>query len=247
MEQTCLFGPRFLEKYVGKNILYDPKVAIVELIANAWDAGASEVRIDWPTTENEKLFSIADDGNGLTDSEFLLRWRTLSYDRIASQGDTVLVNEKARSVFGQNGIGRFAGFCFGDSYFVESKKGRNKFCYEVKIGAGEIPFTLEKQKVAPKRDEGTRVFVSSQSNIRVSEDEILAEIGMRFLTDPMFRCYVNNREVTFSHIPDTYISNDVVTLDSGYEIGITIIDTQESDKTTKQHGVAWHVNGRLVG
>ncbi|QWF72030.1 hypothetical protein KEF85_06115 [Methylomonas paludis] len=42
MEQSCLFGPSFLEKFVGKHILYDPKVAILELIANAWDAGATQ-------------------------------------------------------------------------------------------------------------------------------------------------------------------------------------------------------------
>ncbi|MCW8890867.1 MAG: ATP-binding protein, partial [Sedimenticola sp.] len=42
-------------------------------------------------------------------------------------------------------------------------------------------------------------------------------------------------------------SEEKLVLESGHEVRVTIIDTQESDKTTKQHGVAWHVKGRLVG
>lgn len=247
MEQTCLFGPNFLEKFIGKNILYDPKVAILELIANAWDAGAKEVKILWPTSGNEQYFSIEDDGEGLTEDEFLSRWRTLAYDRTKDQGETVLVDDKLRTVFGRNGVGRFSGFCFGESYFVESFKNGEGFLYEIKIGSGDVPFTLERHASLTNRKTGTKIYVNSFSNIILNEDSIIAEIGMRFLTDPGFVCFVNGIKVGFSHIPDAYISKEVIELESGNALTITIIDTQESDKTTKQHGVAWHVKGRLVG
>lgn len=247
MDQGYLFGPNFLDKFVGKHILYDPKVAILELIANAWDAGAKTVRITWPTSENESHFSIEDDGEGLTEEEFTYRWRTLAYDRTRIQGEKVLVNNKSRSVFGRNGVGRFAGFCFGESYFVQSIKDGDEFLYEVKKGSEQSPFTLEKHRVIAGRQVGTKIYVKEQSNIRFGEKSIIAEIGMRFLTDPSFVCYVNGVKVDFSHIPDVHISREILELESSNTIIITIIDTQESDKTTKQHGVAWHVKGRLVG
>lgn len=37
-KQLALFDDRFLESFVGKGIISDPKIAIIELIANAWDA-----------------------------------------------------------------------------------------------------------------------------------------------------------------------------------------------------------------
>jgi len=159
-----------------------------------------------------------------------------------------LVNNKNRTVFGRNGVGRFAGFCFGDSYFVRSTKNGSAIEFEVKIGFGETPFTLIEHKIFNDTGTpGTKVFVRSKSNINVCEDDIRSEIGMRFLTDPLFSCYVNGVKVTFSDIPESNIANERITLKSGDIINIKIIDTIESDKTTKQHGIAWHVNSRLVG
>lgn len=248
MEQSCLFDPNFLEKFVGKSILYDPKIAIVELVANAWDAGAKQVNIIWPSNANEQYFSIEDDGEGLTKEEFFSRWRTLAYNRISNQGETVLVNDKKRTVFGKNGVGRFAGFCFGDPYFVCSTKQGKTIEFEVRRGTGETPFTLlENQNPIHKDESGTRVFVRSNSYLHISEENIRSEIGMRFLTDPSFTCFVNGVKVGFSDIPENNIANEIITLESGEVINIKIIDTVDSDKTTKQHGIAWHVNGRLVG
>ncbi|TVU89673.1 ATP-binding protein [Vreelandella titanicae] len=248
MEQPCLFGANFLERFVGKPILHDPKIAIVELVANAWDAGASQVKITWPTTDNEQFFSIEDNGTGLTEKEFSSRWRTLAYDRIESQGSTVLVNSKKRTVFGKNGVGRFAGFCFGDSYYVASNKDGEHIEYEIKPGSGESPFSLVKHpEEAYVREKGTRIFVRDFSSVKIGEQEVRSEIGMRFLTDPFFTCIVNGVAVDFSHIPKENIEYKSIKLDSGDEIEIIVIDTNDADKTTKQHGVAWHVNGRLVG
>ena len=248
MEQSCLFGPNFLEKLVGKSILYDPKVAIVELVANAWDAGASEVKITWPTKDNEQFFSIEDNGTGLTEKEFTSRWRTLAYDRLQSQGDTVVVNNRIRTVFGKNGVGRFAGFCFGESYFVASNKNGEHIEYQTKVGSGEAPFTLIRHNPSTFiRENGTKLFVRDISSIRIDEEAVRSEIGMRFLTDPSFTCVVNGEVVNFSHIPDENIAHETIELESGKKIDIAIIDTSDADKTTKQHGIAWHVNGRLVG
>ncbi len=247
MQQPCLFGPNFLEKFVGKAILYDSKVATVELVANAWDAGATKVNITWPTQSNEQFFCIEDNGSGLSESEFLSRWRTLAYDRLATQGDHVIVDHRRRTVFGKNGVGRFAGFCFAESYFVESTHAGETFEYEVKIGSGETPFTLIKHQVLANRAaNGTKISTRATISTPVSESLILSEIGMRFLTDPMFECFLNHAKVSFAHIPNNNIDYQEVEVD-GNIVKITIIDTIESDKTTKQHGIAWHVNGRLVG
>lgn len=249
MENLCLFGSNFLEKFVGRSILYEPKVAILELIANSWDAGATEVYITWPTEENEQPFSIKDNGIGMSEEELLIRWRTLAYDRIKNQGSSVTVLTKPRTVFGKNGVGRFAGFCFGESYYVSSRKNGENACYEVQQGYGDYPFKLvaAKENSTDKKPNGTSIYVKTLSPSNISEEQIRSEIGMRFLTDPNFACYVNGTKVQFTDINNECMNVENIKLKDGNSIKIRIIDTNESDKTTKQHGIAWHINGRLVG
>src|ERR1035437_901466 len=121
LEQQLFFDPRFLEQYTGRTLLHDPVSAIVELVANGWDAGATRVNIDWPVVSGE-LLRVRDNGEGMTEEQFRRRWLTLSYDRVREQGETVVVVVKPRlprrHTFGRNGIGRFAAFCFGQEYTV---------------------------------------------------------------------------------------------------------------------------------
>ncbi|MBI3675187.1 MAG: ATP-binding protein [Proteobacteria bacterium] len=75
------FADRFLQDHAGQ-IISDPRTAILELIANSYDAGATQIDISWPTEKGEK-FSVTDNGIGMTKAEFEKRWKTLCYDRVA--------------------------------------------------------------------------------------------------------------------------------------------------------------------
>ena len=116
IQRCSLFGPfdeRFLDKHAG-SIIGDTAVAIVELVANAWDAYASQVDIVWPDASASQAFSITDNGKGLTPQMFEQRWRKLDYNRISEEGDETappaeLKNARPRKVHGRNGRGRHAG------------------------------------------------------------------------------------------------------------------------------------------
>ena len=248
-----LYDERFLESHAGTQVLHDPKTAVVELIANAWDAGATKVRIAWPDGAGVRRFSINDNGCGMTDEEFKARWRTLNYNRPAHQGKVVEwpddLDEKppTRYAFGRNGIGRWSGFCFGDSYRVETRKGGKKNVYRVTRGTGK-PFEIVHVIVnKDDKDHGTRIASQTDFQASLSPEEARAEIGMRYLTDPNFTVLLNSEPVSFEHIDDPNIERLTLKLPSNTSVELIVIDTQVTDRTSKQHGVAWHVGGRLVG
>jgi Histidine kinase-, DNA gyrase B-, and HSP90-like ATPase len=118
------FGDGFLNQHAG-SIILDPRFAIVELVANAWDAGADKVEIQWPQTIGEEI-SISDNGTGMTETEFSRRWLELNYNRVEVQGSNVKFpqgkNLKKRLAFGRNGVGRHAAFCFANEYCIETTK-----------------------------------------------------------------------------------------------------------------------------
>jgi len=249
-KQHVLFDERFLDTWVGPNILHSPRTAVIELIANAWDAGATRVDIVWPDGSRDAMFSIKDNGEGMTQEQFSHRWRTLAYDRLREQGQTVEIAARKknppRTVYGQNGVGRFAGFCFADKCFVETWREGTCTTHSVTRGQKQ-PIVIEKVKEVKRRSSGTRVYVEEPSAIGVTADDVRADIGMRFLTDPNFKVYLDGRQVSLLHIPDEHIRRFDLDIDDVGTIEVIAIDTLLADRTTVRHGVAWHVNGRLVG
>jgi hypothetical protein len=250
------FDQRFIEDYLGKGMSSDVITAIVELIANAWDAGAKRVKIEWPTEENER-FSVTDDGHGLTANEFSQRWTRLSYNRQHGQGNQVEIPDDndithMRTAYGRNGKGRFSAFCFADGdYYVETRRGDEHNCFEVEISAGHQPFKYQSESL-PKPsylfhdNHGTSVFAKKIKHVGIPEDQIRSEIGLRFLTDPDFTVELNGTKIQFGDIDAEKVS--ILTFDyNGETVSIRAIQTEKSDKTTHQHGVAWHANNRLIG
>jgi len=248
-EQQLLFDPRFLEQYTGRTLLHDPVSAIVELVANGWDAGATRVAIDWPQASGDAL-RVRDNGQGMTEEQFRRRWLTLAYDRVKEQGETVGVVGRpdlaARPVFGRNGIGRFAAFCFGSEYTVTTSADGKEVTYAVRRGL-ETPIVLEKLNQAKATESGTAIDVLQDGQTPLSAESIRSELGKRFLTDPAFEVSVNTVRVNFEDIDQKGVEEFTVDIACGQLVRVLMIDAQRTDRTTKQHGVAWHVNGRLVG
>lgn len=252
MEQrTLLYDERFLESYAGA-IITDPATAIVELVANCWDAYATEVNITWPDTQLERQFKIVDNGHGMTRDEFQHIWRTIAYNRLSSGGTTTAppddVQGTPRLVFGKNGKGRFASFCFASEYLITSRKNGQEFVCRVHRTATD-PLVLEEVSFKDKgvKGHGTEIVGNGTiPRLMFTPEKARELIGSRFLANPAFKVKLNGSEITFNDIPDLLSKSEVEV--EGYGKAIILhIDTKKADKTTKQHGLAWWVQNRAVG
>ena len=250
--QGTLFEDRFLEDYAGQ-IMREPVVALVELVANSWDAYATRVDVFWP--DDRTPFRIEDNGLGMTEAEVDVRWRTFAYDRIKSQGgETVqppqdLASRKPRRVFGRNGKGRFAGFYFSDPYRVTTWRDGKLVVFEISRGfATGKPFDVKQIGDAKEKDgHGCIVAGVHLKSVVLSDEDVRAVLSTRFLMDPEFTVSVNGVRVTFADIPKESLREIPVCIDTLGTATIRVIDSQKTDRTAKQHGVAWWVNRRLVG
>jgi len=91
MEQQGLFSSQYEDEFLLRSLgplAYRSDIALSELVANAWDAGATLVEITVPQV-NGGILVIEDDGTGLTREQFLSRWMTLAYNRLKRQGERV--------------------------------------------------------------------------------------------------------------------------------------------------------------
>lgn len=260
MQQESLFGAsydsRFLDKFLG-NMAKDPVIAITELIANAYDAGAQNVYIKWPLPKevNNPKFEISDDGRGLLLQEFQEIWGKLNYDRMVNQGDTVFIYNangeviEKRFVYGKNGKGRLSCFCFNDKYVVKSYRNNQSFeCEVARSDTESTPFILTPSAVF-KTEHKNGLTISSDiknKNSLLDIEELKKEISARFIGRPTFKISINGSLLTLQDIPKECILEKTVEF-NGYEIILRLIDTNKIDQSTKQRGVAWWVQNRIVG
>jgi len=250
--QTKLtFDRRFLDRYAG-SIVQDPRIALVELVANCWDAYATKVEINWPEGNDQQTFSIQDNGIGMTPDEFMSRWQTLDYDRVSVQGKVVhppsgLVHAKPRRPYGRNGKGRHAAFYFSNPYVVSTWRDGQEYTYEITRGI-ETPFLVkESQRNLGVIGHGTKIS-ATKPRMPIFGAAIAREvIGGRFLFDPNFMVLVNGVEVSFGDLPKNMIKKAVVKIDGIGQAEVLMIDASTPGRSSRQMGIAWHVGKRLVG
>ncbi|MBN8656226.1 MAG: ATP-binding protein, partial [Anaerolineae bacterium] len=218
-------------------------------IANSWDAGADMVEIVWPENHGD-LFSISDNGTGMTFDEFRHRWLHLKYNRKHEQGDDVefpLDNmNSSRKAFGRNGKGRHAMFCFSDSYVVKTTKDGTNSVFEVrKAFDSSAPFLVYPAGQVGERGHGTSISANLYLNYLTIQD-VRELIGSKFISDPAFRISVNGELVELTDVKDL-TKIHILTIENFGEVLIRHIQSDVGGRTSKQNGVAWWVQKRLVG
>jgi hypothetical protein len=241
------FADRFLQDHAGQ-IISEPRTAILELIANAYDAGATRIDITWPTERGQK-FSVSDDGIGMTKVEFERRWRTLCYDREAEQGNEVVfpkgVKGIKRTAFGRSGKGRHAPFCFANSYEVTTT--RNGDCIQVRVAlaqTGTTPFEITLLADTKKRGHGTEVSATLEKHL-LAVEELRQLIGSKFIVDPSLCIRVNQQSVELMSLEG--LKTTEIEVEGHGKVTVHFIDSIEHYRSAKLRGITWWVNQRRVG
>ena len=240
------FAGGFFERYAG-SIVRDQKIAMTEIVANAWDAGANHVNIVWP--EGGGLVTIDDDGTGMSADEFRKRWPELSYNRLEEQGPKVVFPDgnarSTRKAFGRNGLGRHAMFVFNATYRIRTWQGGKALEATVTKLSGERPLdvTIQATDLATE-GHGTELSVQANDSLLPS-DEIAKYLTSRFIADPSFTVSINDAVLTMQDLSDISEKFEV-NVDGIGVVEILRFDA-EPGRTSLQSGVAFWVMNRLVG
>jgi len=243
--QGSLFEEDYLIRTLGA-LVHSPEIALTELVANAWDAGATIVDIFIPEDYNQKLI-VEDNGTGLTKEQFEQRWMKLGYNRVKHQGKSVLFPpnvEGKRLAYGRNGVGRHGLLCFDKEYTVITCSGGKKSTFVITTQDEHQPFVIKEALYSKANSFGTRLEVVVIKNLP-KPDKILEIISARFLHDPKFKVSINKQTVQLEQhsglIDTTELKIDNITLIAHF------IDSQKSARSTIYQGVAFWQSNRLVG
>ncbi|MFZ6048106.1 ATP-binding protein [Pseudomonas sp. CR3202] len=244
---SSLFEEDYLLRELGP-VAHVPQVALTELVANAWDAGATKVDIVLPT-EREGTLTITDDGHGMSPENFKRRWMTLRYDRLKHQGPNVEFpagrDHRPRKAYGRNGVGRHGLLCFADEYQVDTWRDGQLSTFVVGTESGPSPFVLRSEAFGERDGSGTKLTVSVARHFPDLE-EIQTVLAARFIHDPEFQIRLNGNLLSFAVI-DGRVSEQTLVLGEGRKATVIVIDSTKQNHSSIHQGIAFWVGRRLVG
>ena len=244
--QTSLFEEDYLIRTLG-TLVHSPEIALTELVANAWDAGATTVDITIPKDFGDKLI-IIDNGIGLTKEQFQNRWMMLGYNRLKHQGKNVIFPtgiEGKRLAYGRNGVGRHGLLCFNNEYKVITNSEGDQSTFVITTINDTQPFIIKEFNSEKSTKSGTRLEVVVDKHLPKSEN-ILNIISARFLHDPKFIVSINKKTVPLEQLTGL-IDSRKIKINSDITIQVLFIDTQKAARSTLYQGIAFWQGGRLVG
>lgn len=118
---TFRFDPSArLQRFLGRELIADPNLAVAEFVKNAYDAGSSQVVVDFLLADHPRehqILTIADDGTGMTRQQFEDNWMRPGYSYKAGGGPApsgasstrdASARQARRAPIGEKGLGRLA-------------------------------------------------------------------------------------------------------------------------------------------
>lgn len=211
--------------HLGRNLYRNFITVLGEAISNSWDADARNVWID--IDKESQVFSIMDDGIGMSVDDFQGKFLKIGYSKRAS-GKTKTA--KKRPFIGAKGIGKLALLSCAQRVSVFAKKRGGEYLGGVIDNSGldkaiksdltpekypleQLDFDLIKD-LRGRHSHGTIiVFEETKEQIRNSVAHIkkMLAMGFRFsLIDKTFSIFVNGEKVTVHDLQDLLDATEFV-------------------------------------
>lgn len=257
------FDPKTIE-HLGVKMYSTLPPALAELISNAYDADASEVKINLAeTASGPSSISVTDDGHGMSALDIQEKFLVIGRNRRQKEGDVPTTRFK-RLATGKKGLGKLALFGLSKHITIDTVKDglRNRFSLDwdsLMTSEGEYSPTREIDNQKTERPSGTTIKLSRLKRQSGFDIEALADsLSKIFIADTTFsivlvkgheRAIVNEQR-RYKHFNKEFDWDltDYVAADSAYKGVIGKLFTAETPirPNSGLRGISIFSRGKLV-
>lgn len=202
-----------LVKHLGLQMYSGAVPALAELVSNAWDAMATEVRVVIPTDrplEHNDHIEVIDNGTGMSFEECQERYLRIGLDRRRLDGDTTKAFNgiQPRRLMSRKGIGKLAGFGIANRMEVRTVKSGSVTHFALDFDAIQRSEEdlqtynveiLKEDNTTSAEPDGTKIALRQLKLSRaVPADLFSKSLAKRFsiLSDPNFSVKLNDHPIT---------------------------------------------------
>lgn len=154
--------------FLGPNLYSNFPAVLSELVANAWDADATEVIIT-VDMENDRLI-IRDNGMGMSIDDMNSKYLRVGYQKRSNEGNDL--TPKGRHYMGRKGIGKLAIFSFAESMEIQSCKNGEK--------AGCI---MHWDEISKEIEKNSYIYTP----VPIPNEELTVEVGTEITLTKLYR------------------------------------------------------------
>ena len=136
--------------HLGVGLYSSTPAALTELVANTWDADASEVQIT--ISKGDQSILIEDDGHGMNAAAIKNKFLNVGYSRRRQSPNGNKSDSGGRRVMGRKGIGKLSMFALADLVKVTSQAAGEEMVGFV-VNVPELKKSLEKDRKSLELDQ----------------------------------------------------------------------------------------------
>ncbi len=200
--------------HLGLSLYSNTPAVLAEVIANAWDADATDVRVNFDLSEN--TITVTDNGVGMDQADINNKYLYVGYQK-RSQASTSFLTPSGRLPMGRKGIGKLSLFSIADQFAIYSKKlesleqallmDAEKLKAEIKKEDASTPGSYHPEPIEFDTDlgeHGTSIRIQRLKKVKLTRASVSAlrkRIARRFGIIGArhdFRIFIDGSEVTFS-------------------------------------------------
>lgn len=191
--------------HLGVGLYSSTPAALTELVANAWDADANEVRITVDPVARSIV--IEDDGHGMSADDIQKKFLKVGYSRRQQAGKGNFSDSGKRRVMGRKGIGKLAMFALANEVRISSQS-TGVDAVGLSVNVPEFKKNIEENKTHPldefepnafKKQKGTRIeLLQVLTGLKTTEEYLRIKLARRFsvLDDAHeFKVFLNEKEI----------------------------------------------------
>ena len=190
--------------HLGLNLYSNVPAVLSELIANAWDADSTKVRIEISTDE----IKITDNGCGMNEEDLNNKFLNVGYQRRKQLSDD-LTPKLSRKVMGRKGIGKLSIFSIAEHIEVFTKKEEKTL--GISMNVDDIRERIKQKKsyhpVEIKLDNNNEIKSETGTTIVLKEikkrvassigDNLKKRVARRFdIWSDKFKVFINGNEIS---------------------------------------------------
>ena len=226
-----------LKSLIGKDLINDDNIAILELVKNSCDADADTIKVEFHnlSDKNQGKLIVYDNGAGMNDDDVKNKWLNIAYSEKSEKK-----SKRGKYLAGNKGIGRFSCDRLGSRLDMFTRKENGDLLYL------NIDWTMF--EIEGKRDKTIQSIIMDMKKTtdKIAKEKIgepMPEKGTVLVITGLRSSWERKGLLNLKHYLEKFIGPNQSFLNDGFSISLVVPEKLKDDSGKEYHD---RINGKIT-